>query len=78
MRRKAVALVAVASVSLTSGCASLQSSATEVGGVRKTDERSVRDGGTLTVALNSDPDTLDPALAQTFWRVIPARGARQG
>ncbi len=66
MRRKAVALVAVALVSLTSGCASLQSSATEVGGVRKTDERSVRDGGTLTVALNSDPDKLDPSLAQTL------------
>lgn len=66
MRRKVVALVAVALVSLTSGCASLQSSATEVGGVRKTDERSVRDGGTLTVALNSDPDKLDPTLAQTL------------
>lgn len=66
MRRKAVALVAVALVSLTSGCASLQSSATEVGGVRMTDDRSVRDGGTLTVALNSDPDKLDPTLAQTL------------
>ncbi|MFJ8885197.1 ABC transporter substrate-binding protein [Streptomyces sp. NPDC102402] len=66
MRRKAVALVAVLLVSLTSGCASLQSSATRVGGVRMTDDRSVRDGGTLTVALNSDPDKLDPSLAQTL------------
>lgn len=66
MRRKTVAMVAVALVFLTSGCASLQSSATEVGGVRKTDERSVRDGGTITVALNSDPDKLDPTLAQTL------------
>ncbi|MEU8696134.1 ABC transporter substrate-binding protein [Streptomyces sp. NPDC048680] len=66
MRRKAVALVAVVLVSLTSGCASLQSSATQVGGVRKTDDRPVRDGGTLTVALNSDPDKLDPTLAQTL------------
>ncbi|MEU0303866.1 ABC transporter substrate-binding protein [Streptomyces sp. NPDC006175] len=31
-----------------------------------TDDRSVRDGGTLTVALNSDPDKLDPTLAQTL------------
>lgn len=66
MRRKTVALVAVVLVSLTSGCASLQSSATEVGGVRKTDDRPVRDGGTLTVALNSDPDKLDPTLSQTL------------
>ncbi|MGW1466636.1 ABC transporter substrate-binding protein [Streptomyces sp. NPDC002308] len=58
--------MAVALVSLVSGCTSLQSSATEVGGVRKTDERPVRDGGTLTVALNSDPDKLDPSLAQTL------------
>ncbi|MFF1926023.1 ABC transporter substrate-binding protein [Streptomyces sp. NPDC058221] len=58
--------MAVVLVSLTSGCASLQSSATEVGGVRKTDDRPVRDGGTLTVALNSDPDKLDPTLAQTL------------
>ncbi|WP_432102000.1 ABC transporter substrate-binding protein [Streptomyces sp. bgisy091] len=31
-----------------------------------TDDRSVRDGGTLTVALASDPDKLDPSLAQTL------------
>ncbi|TGA95950.1 hypothetical protein [Streptomyces sp. MZ04] len=52
MRRKAVALAAVALVmSLTAGYGSLQSSATEVGGERMTDDRPVRDGGTLTVAL---------------------------
>ncbi|MFI8872635.1 ABC transporter substrate-binding protein [Streptomyces sp. NPDC055243] len=67
MRRKAVALAAVALVmSLTAGCGSLQSSATEVGGERMTDDRPVRDGGTLTVALNADPDKLDPTLAQTL------------
>ncbi|MEV8564822.1 ABC transporter substrate-binding protein [Streptomyces sp. NPDC051322] len=49
-----------------SGCTSLQSSATQVGGVRMTDARPVRDGGTLTVALNADPDKLDPSLAQTL------------
>ncbi|GAA1359691.1 ABC transporter substrate-binding protein [Streptomyces beijiangensis] len=31
-----------------------------------TDTRPVRDGGTLTVALASDPDKLDPSLAQTL------------
>ncbi|MDI3421642.1 ABC transporter substrate-binding protein [Streptomyces luteolus] len=30
------------------------------------DDREVRDGGTLTVALASDPDKLDPSLAQTL------------
>ncbi len=67
MRRTAVALAAVALVmSTTAGCGSLQSSATEVGGERMTDDRPVRDGGTLTVALNADPDKLDPTLAQTL------------
>lgn len=67
MRRTAVALAAVALVmSTTAGCGSLQSSATEVGGERLTDDRPVRDGGTLTVALNADPDKLDPTLAQTL------------
>lgn len=67
MRRTAVACTAVALVlSTTAGCGSLQSSATEVGGERMTDDRPVRDGGTLTVALNADPDKLDPSLAQTL------------
>ncbi|MEB3964203.1 ABC transporter substrate-binding protein [Streptomyces kunmingensis] len=67
MRRTAVALAAVVLVmSTTAGCGSLQSSATEVGGERMTDDRPVRDGGTLTVALNADPDKLDPTLAQTL------------
>ncbi|MCX4514551.1 ABC transporter substrate-binding protein [Streptomyces sp. NBC_01619] len=65
MRRTAVAPAAVALMALT-GCSSLQTSATEAGGVRMTDERPVRDGGTLTVALNADPDKLDPTLAQTL------------
>ncbi|RFC71412.1 ABC transporter substrate-binding protein [Streptomyces sp. AcE210] len=67
VRRTAVAVTAVALVlSTTAGCGSLQSSATEVGGERMTDDRPVRDGGTLTVALNADPDKLDPSLAQTL------------
>ncbi|MFJ9175330.1 ABC transporter substrate-binding protein [Streptomyces sp. NPDC102360] len=67
MRRTAVALTAVVlAMSTLSGCGSLQSSATEVGGQRMSDSRPVRDGGTLTVALNADPDKLDPTLAQTL------------
>ncbi|WP_309484289.1 ABC transporter substrate-binding protein [Streptomyces himalayensis] len=67
MRRTAVALTAVVLVlSTTAGCGSLQSSATEVGGERMADDRPVREGGTLTVALASDPDKLDPSLAQTL------------
>ncbi|MEU3183535.1 ABC transporter substrate-binding protein [Streptomyces sp. NPDC006923] len=66
MRRTTIGPVAAALTFLISGCVSLQSSATEVGGVRMTDERPVRDGGTLTVALNADPDKLDPSLAQTL------------
>lgn len=69
MRRTTGALAAVALalvMSTTAGCGSLQSSATEVGGERMTDYRPVRDGGTLTVALNADPDKLDPTLAQTL------------
>ncbi|MEV7084791.1 ABC transporter substrate-binding protein [Streptomyces sp. NPDC093085] len=61
----AVALTLLLALPL-SGCASLQSAATEVGGVRMTDERPVRQGGTLTVALQSDPDRLDPSLSQTL------------
>ncbi|WP_227025348.1 ABC transporter substrate-binding protein [Streptomyces tsukubensis] len=48
------------------GCSSLRSSATEADGERMTDSRPVRDGGTLTVALKSDPDKLDPTLSQTL------------
>lgn len=66
MRRTAVVLGAVALVTSTAGCGSLTSAATEIGGVRTTDQRPVRDGGTLTVALKSDPDKLDPTLAQTL------------
>ncbi|WP_448329938.1 ABC transporter substrate-binding protein [Streptomyces sp. DSM 41534] len=49
----------------TAGCASLASPAAEVGADRMTDPRAVRDGGTLSIALKSDPDKLDPTLAST-------------
>ncbi len=66
MRRTAAVPLAVGLVIGAAGCGSLTSAATEVGGVRMTDQRPVRDGGTLTVALKSDPDKLDPTLAQTL------------
>ncbi|MFJ6748989.1 ABC transporter substrate-binding protein [Streptomyces sp. NPDC091266] len=66
MRPIATALAVVALAAGTAGCGSLTTAATEVGGVRMTDERPVREGGTLTVALKSDPDKLDPTLAQTL------------
>ncbi|MFD0446015.1 ABC transporter substrate-binding protein [Streptomyces indonesiensis] len=49
----------------TAGCASLASPTAEVGADRMTDPRPARDGGTLTIALKSDPDKLDPTLAST-------------
>ena len=55
MRPIATALAAVALAAGTAGCGSLTTAATEVGGVRMTDERPVREGGTLTVALNVRP-----------------------
>ncbi|MFD7922254.1 ABC transporter substrate-binding protein [Streptomyces sp. NPDC059740] len=60
-----VAALVLAATTLV-GCSSLQSQVTEVGAVRMTDDRPVRDGGTLTVALNADPDKLDPTLGQTL------------
>lgn len=62
---RAAALVAALALGAT-GCASLTTSATEVGGVRMSDERPVREGGTLTVAFKSDPDKLDPSLGSTL------------
>ncbi|MER7792361.1 ABC transporter substrate-binding protein [Streptomyces sp. NPDC097640] len=63
--RAAIALVLCGALGATVGCASLASPATETGPVRMADPRPVRDGGTLTVALKSDPDKLDPTLAST-------------
>jgi peptide/nickel transport system substrate-binding protein len=65
-RRTPLILAAVVLLTLLTGCASLQSSATEIGGVRTIDGRPAKDGGTLTVALASDPDKLDPTLASTL------------
>lgn len=65
---RAAALAAVTAVMAVgaTGCASLTTSATEVGEVRMSDDRPVREGGTLTVALKSDPDKLDPSLGSTL------------
>ena len=62
---RAAVLASALSLVLT-GCASLTTSATEVGDVRMRDDRPVRDGGTLTVAFKSDPDKLDPSLGSTL------------
>ncbi|WP_419998992.1 ABC transporter substrate-binding protein [Streptomyces boninensis] len=64
--RAALALTAAALLSTVAACGSLQDAATDIGGVRMSDDRPVRDGGTLTVALASDPDKLDPTVAQTL------------
>ncbi|WP_055590096.1 ABC transporter substrate-binding protein [Streptacidiphilus griseoplanus] len=65
MRRWTAALLPVALLPLAA-CASLNTSTTEVGGIRMTDDRPVRNGGTLTVAVKSDPDKLDPSLSTTL------------
>jgi peptide/nickel transport system substrate-binding protein len=62
---RAVATASALAVAL-SGCAALTTSASEVGPVRMTDDRPVRQGGTLTVALKSDPDKLDPTIGNSL------------
>ncbi|MGW3570588.1 ABC transporter substrate-binding protein [Streptomyces sp. NPDC000941] len=64
-RRTATALVVCAVFGAATGCSSMATPATETGPDRMADTRPVRDGGTLTVALKSDPDKLDPTLAST-------------
>ncbi|SCK42028.1 ABC transporter substrate-binding protein [Streptomyces sp. WMMB 322] len=63
---RTASLTAAALALAVTGCASLTTSATEVGGVRMSDTRPVKDGGTLTVAFKSDPDKLDPSLGSTL------------
>ncbi|MEU0597158.1 ABC transporter substrate-binding protein [Streptomyces sp. NPDC006393] len=53
-------------LALTAGCASLSDPARSAVTERTSDDRPVRDGGTLTVALKSEPDKLDPTLAETL------------
>ncbi|WP_016906859.1 ABC transporter substrate-binding protein [Streptomyces xiaopingdaonensis] len=65
-RRTAAGVAAAVLALLGSACAPLSTAATEVGPVRMADDRPVADGGTLTVALKSDPDKLDPSLGSTL------------
>jgi peptide/nickel transport system substrate-binding protein len=65
-RAVVAALSALSALLALSGCAALHTSTTRVGPVRMTDQRPVRNGGVLTVALQTDPDKLDPTLANTL------------
>lgn len=58
--------VVTAMVALVGGCAPLGPSGSGLGGERTTDAREVGDGGTLQVALASDPDRLDPSRSSTL------------
>jgi peptide/nickel transport system substrate-binding protein len=62
LTRPATVLVALCLV--TAGCSSIKSAAPEPGA--KGDDRPVSAGGTLRVALASEPDKLDPTLARTL------------
>ncbi|WP_235215216.1 ABC transporter substrate-binding protein [Phaeacidiphilus oryzae] len=66
VRTLTATLTALVALLALDGCAALNTSTTTVGPVRMTDDRAVRDGGVLTVALQSDPDKLDPTLANTL------------
>ncbi|MGA8115812.1 MAG: ABC transporter substrate-binding protein [Actinocatenispora sp.] len=68
-RRLVVGLTALAlAVPLAaSGCSgSATSTGANMSDTAKPDNRPVRNGGTLTVALSEDPDALDPTTANTF------------
>src|SRR5689334_10939123 len=47
-----------------SGCSSIKSGTPSA--AASSDNRAVRNGGTLTVALSAEPDKLDPTLARTL------------
>lgn len=64
-RRLLAALVAVPLVA--AGCSgTATSTGATLTGTAPYDDRPVRPGGTLTVALSQDPDALDPTTANTF------------
>lgn len=60
------ALAAALTGVLASGCAPLGPTGVKLTGDRVADERPVRRGGTLQVALASDPDRLDPTKSSTL------------
>lgn len=66
VRRLTAALV-LASLTALSACSSSGSGGTTTAPSRATsDNRAMKNGGTLTVALNADPDALDPSSGTTL------------
>ncbi|MFF1926328.1 ABC transporter substrate-binding protein [Streptomyces sp. NPDC058221] len=67
MRRIPAALSVAALLAITTACSSLSPPGKETTAqARLTDLRPVRDGGTVTIGLKSDPDMLDPSLTTTL------------
>ncbi|MFG2669469.1 ABC transporter substrate-binding protein [Streptomyces sp. NPDC048445] len=67
MRRIPAALSVAALLAITTACSSLSPPGKETTAQpRLTDMRPVRDGGTVTIGLKSDPDRLDPSLTSTL------------
>ncbi|MFE9249771.1 ABC transporter substrate-binding protein [Streptomyces sp. NPDC007088] len=67
MRRIPATVVAVALLAITTACSTLSPPGEgTVAQPRLADTRPVKDGGTLTIALKSDPDMLDPSLTSTL------------
>ena len=64
IRAAAVPALAAALALSGAGCSSIKSGAPAAG--PSSDNRAVRNGGTLTVALSAEPDKLDPTLARTL------------
>ena len=66
--RRLLAALSVLPLLLTAAaCSGTETSVgSQVSGSAPFDDRPVRDGGTLTVALSEDPDALDPTTANTF------------
>jgi peptide/nickel transport system substrate-binding protein len=66
VRRLTAALV-LASLTTLSACSSSDSGGTTTAPSRAaSDNRAVKTGGTLTIALNADPDALDPSTGTTL------------
>jgi peptide/nickel transport system substrate-binding protein len=64
MPRPASPLLALAVCAALAGCSSIQSGSPSP--ATSSDTRTAKDGGTLRVALASEPDKLDPTLARTL------------
>ncbi|MFJ4699419.1 MULTISPECIES: ABC transporter substrate-binding protein [unclassified Streptomyces] len=67
MRRIPATLAVLALATVTTACGTLSPPGEQsVAKARLVDDRPVRDGGTLTIGLKSDPDMLDPSLTSTL------------